>query len=90
MWPLPIRNVSARCLNSFRPVRGAGKTQAAVQAGSVRMDATRRFAEDPLFADRPVADWDAAGLLKLMWETWNDVFRKQLDFTARSTPPPAC
>ena len=26
-------------------------------------------------ANRPIPEWDIAGLLKLMWETWNDVFR---------------
>ena len=34
----------------------------------------RRFAEDPKLAERPIGDWDAAALLKLMWDTWNDVF----------------
>ncbi|MEI6415865.1 MAG: Swt1 family HEPN domain-containing protein, partial [Pseudomonadota bacterium] len=57
---------------------------AAIQAGSVRMDAIRHFAEDPLLAAKPIADWDAAGLLKLMWETWNDIFRKILGFSERS------
>ena len=60
------------------------EAQAAVKAGSVRMDAIRRFAEDPLFATKPIADWDAAGLLKLMSDTWNDVFRKTLGFAERS------
>ena len=57
---------------------------AAIQAGSVRMDAIRHFSEDPLLAAKPIADWDAAGLLKLMWETWNDIFRKILGFSERS------
>ena len=30
---------------------------------------------DPMLADKPVSEWDAAALLKLMWDTWNDVFR---------------
>ena len=29
-------------------------------------------------AGKPIAEWDAAALLKLMWEAWNDVFRKTL------------
>jgi hypothetical protein len=37
--------------------------------------------EDRLNAKRQVADWDAAALLKFMWESRNDVFRK--------TPGPA-
>jgi hypothetical protein len=60
------------------------EVQAAVKAGTVRMDAVRRFAEDPLLGGKPIAQWDAAGLLKLMWETWNDVFRKTLGFAERS------
>ena len=57
---------------------------AKVQAGAVRMGAIRRFAEDPQLADKPIENWDAAALLKLMWETWNDVFRDTLGFTERS------
>ena len=38
---------------------------AAVKAGAVRMDTIRRFAEDPMLAEKPVSQWDAAGLLNL-------------------------
>lgn len=38
----------------------------------------RQFAEDVLTRDKPIADWDAAALLKLMWESWNEVFRETL------------
>ena len=55
-----------------------------VKANVVRMDAIRRFAEDPKLADKPIDDWDAAALLKLMWDTWNDVFRDTLGFSERS------
>lgn len=58
--------------------------QAAVQANTVRMDAVRRFAEDPMLGTKPIEKWDAAGLLKLMWETWNDVFRRTLGHAERS------
>ena len=54
------------------------------EAGTVRMSTIRRFAEDPQLADKPIESWDAAALLKLMWETWNDVFRDTLGFTERS------
>ena len=54
------------------------------EAGTVRMSTIRRFAEDPRLADKPIENWDAAALLKLMWETWNDVFRDTLGFTERS------
>ena len=36
------------------------------------------YVGDPMLADKPVSEWDAAGLLKLMWETWNEVFRNTL------------
>ena len=57
---------------------------AKVRAGAVRMDAIRRFTEDPRLANKPFGDWDAAALLKLMWDTWNDVFRDTLGFIERS------
>ncbi|GIW32506.1 MAG: hypothetical protein KatS3mg071_2680 [Meiothermus sp.] len=60
------------------------EVQAAIRAGAVNMETVRRFAEDPLLRDKPIAEWDSAGLLKLMWETWNDVFRNTLGFPERS------
>ena len=52
--------------------------------GAVDMETVRRFADDPMLASKPVAQWDVAGLLKLMWETWNDVFRNTLGHAERS------
>ena len=40
--------------------------------------------EDRLNAKKPIAEWDVAVLLKLMWESWNDVFRKTLGHAERS------
>lgn len=60
------------------------EVQAAAQIGSVRMDAIRRFAEDPMLGQKPIAQWDAAGILRLMWETWNDVFGRTLGRAERS------
>ncbi len=60
------------------------EVQESIKNGGVRMDAIRRFAEDPLLATKPIVEWDAAGLLKLMWETWNDVFKRTLGFAERS------
>ena len=39
---------------------------------------------DRLLAGKPVTDWDAAALLRLMWEAWNSVFRKPLGPAERS------
>ena len=33
---------------------------------------------------KPIADWDVAALLKLMWEAWNDIFRRTLGPAERS------
>src|SRR5579875_893199 len=60
------------------------EVQAAVKAGTVRMEAVRRFAEDPMLSSKPIAQWDVAGLLKLTWETWNDVFGRTLGRSERS------
>ena len=53
---------------------------------SRRLDAfkLRDYAEDPVLANKPTSEWDVAGLLKLMWETWNDVFRTILGPAERS------
>ena len=60
------------------------EVMAKAKAGAVRMETIRRFADDPKLAEKPIADWDAAALLKIMWETWNDVFRVTLGHTERS------
>jgi hypothetical protein len=60
------------------------EVQSSVKAGTVRMEAVRRFADDPILGQKAIALWDAAGLLKLMWETWNDVFGRTLGRAERS------
>ena len=47
-------------------------------------EAIRYLGEDRLLAKKVIAQWDAAGLLKLMWEAWNDVFRRTLGPADRS------
>ena len=49
--------------------------QAAIKAQRVGADALRPFVDDPQIGNRRVPEWDVAALLKLMWETWNAVFR---------------
>jgi hypothetical protein len=44
-----------------------------------RAQAARLMGEERLLADEPLARWDAAARLKLMWEACNDVFRKRSD-----------
>lgn len=47
-------------------------------------EVARFVGEDRLIAKRHVSQWDVAALLKVMWEAWNDVFRKTLGPAERS------
>ncbi len=60
------------------------EVQHALKRGALSPDALRRFTEDPLLAQKDIASWDVAGLLRLMWETWNEVFRRTLGAAERS------
>lgn len=55
-----------------------------IRTGKVNIETIRRFAEDPLLAEKPIAKWDVSPLLKLMWDTWNDVFGRILGRAERS------
>lgn len=47
-------------------------------------EAARLLGEDRLNARKPIAEWDVAALLKVMWDAWNEVFKRTLGFTERS------
>jgi hypothetical protein len=47
-------------------------------------EAVRFLGEDRVLARKATLQWDTAGLLKLMWEAWNDVFRRTLGPSERS------
>src|SRR5713101_2160744 len=53
-------------------------------AGQALAEARRLQGDDRLLAKKPLAEWDATALLKLMWEAWNDVFRRTLGHAERS------
>lgn len=57
---------------------------ASAYGNSASTEARRFMSEDRTIADRPVAEWDSAALLKLMWESWNSVFRQTLGHAERS------
>jgi len=40
--------------------------------------------EDRMLAGKPLGEWDAAGLLKLLWAAWTSVFNKTLGNAERS------
>lgn len=60
------------------------EVQTAVKAQRIDAATLRRFVDDPLIGDKPATEWDVAALLKLMWETWNDVFRAVLGRAERN------
>src|SRR6266571_1221343 len=62
--------VEREFLNAFKD---RARAQAAVFLG-----------EDRIQAKNPVADWDVAALLRVMWDSWNDVFRRVLGPAERS------
>src|SRR5688572_2153882 len=47
-------------------------------------EALRCMGDDRLLAKKPLADWDVAALLKLIWEAWNEVFGRTLGRAERS------
>ena len=61
-----------------REVKGAAKSR--------RLDVhkMRNFLNDPMVRNKPIPEWDVAGLLKLMWEIWNEAFRNILGPAERS------
>jgi predicted AAA+ superfamily ATPase len=52
--------------------------------GQTLIEAQRVISTERLDANRPFAAWDAALLLRLMWDAWNDVFRRTLGQAERS------
>ena len=60
------------------------EVRSAIQEHRFDVTTLRRFVDDPRWSDRPVTEWDVAGLLKLMWETWNEVYRPILGPAERS------
>jgi predicted AAA+ superfamily ATPase len=50
----------------------------AVFLGKAHAEALRLIGEDRLQAKKPLAEWDAAAQLKIMWDGWNEVFRRTL------------
>ena len=60
------------------------EVRSAIQEHRFDVTTLRQFVDDPRWSDRPVTEWDVAGLLKLMWETWNEVFRPILGPAERS------
>jgi predicted AAA+ superfamily ATPase len=60
------------------------EVKSAVQSGALSPQAVKGFLDDPMLADKPIGQFDVSALMKLMWDTWNDVFRRTLSFAQRS------
>jgi predicted AAA+ superfamily ATPase len=52
--------------------------------GQALVEAQRLLTSERLEANRPFTTWDVAVLLRLMWDAWNDVFRRTLGQAERS------
>ena len=68
----------ARARSSSASSRVRTRTSAAAEAHALSWRRSR------LVGKKPIAEWDVAALLKLMWEAWNDVFRQTLGRAERS------
>ena len=56
----------------------------AIKRGKVRHAQIEKFIDDPILTGKTINEWDVAALLKLMWDTWNEVFKEILGHAERS------
>jgi predicted AAA+ superfamily ATPase len=52
--------------------------------GQALTEALRFAGEDRMLAGKPIPEWDAHALIKLMWDSWNEVFRRTLGQSERT------
>lgn len=55
-----------------------------VYQAKAQEEACLLLGEDRLNARKPIRQWDSAALLKVMWDSWNEVFRRTLGPAERS------
>ena len=60
------------------------KSAVSGKAGSTKSSAALSSARTRLAGTKPIAEWDVAALLTVMWNQWNDVFRKTLGQAERT------
>ena len=60
------------------------EVRSALDSRKVDAHRLRDYGEDRVSGSKPIPEWDVAGLLKLMWDTWHDVFREILGPAERS------
>jgi len=56
----------------------------ALHGDKARERAAFVLSTDRLRSDKPIGEWDTAALLRLMWESWNDVFTRTLGRAERN------
>lgn len=56
----------------------------AFEQGRVNHHTVEGFLDDKMYANKPILEWDAAGLLSVMLGTWQSVFSQTLGNTERS------
>ena len=60
------------------------EVKGALESRKLDANRLRDYGEDRVLGSKPIPKWDVAGLLKLMWDTWHDVFREILGPAERS------
>jgi len=60
------------------------EVDAAITANMLTPARLKSFIDEPIIGNRPMSEWDVSPLLKLMWDIWNDLFRRTLGFAERS------
>ena len=60
------------------------EVRSALDSRKVDAHQLSNYGEDRVLGSKPIPEWDVAGLLKLMWDTWHDVFREILGPAERS------
>ncbi len=60
------------------------EVNAAIDDNILSISRLKSFIDDPILVNKSIGEWDVAALLKLMWDIWNELFRKTLGFSERS------
>ncbi len=59
------------------------KREIGARSKRLPMERIRQYTDDPRLADKPIEQWDAAGLLRLMTDVWREVFQDTLGHDGR-------
>ncbi|MBK9173225.1 MAG: DUF499 domain-containing protein [Chloracidobacterium sp.] len=60
------------------------EVQSSIEQGRVTAEILAPFTEDQNLGNKPPSEWDVSGLLRMMWDTWNSIFRYTLGHSERS------